>query len=235
MGSKARVAKEISKILNTCISQNNISTYIEPFVGGANMIENIICEKRYGLDINDYIIDMWKALQNGYIPPENVTKSEYEAIRDNKEEYPKELVSIVGFCTTYNAKWFGGYAGIVHTKIGTDRNYYDEAVRNILNQLPKVKDVKFMCKNYNTIKLDKLNNALVYCDPPYANTTKYKDDFNHVEFWDWVREALKNNFVFVSEYNAPNDFRCIWEKQLTTTLDKNSRKTDIEKLFVYTP
>jgi DNA adenine methylase len=232
MGSKARVAKEISKILNNCIFKNNITTYIEPFVGGANMIENIICEKRYGLDINDYIIDMWKALQCGYMPPQNVTRQEYEDIRDNKDKYPKELVSIVGFCATYNAKWFGGYAGIVHTKIGTDRNYYDESVRNILNQLPKVKDVQFRCKNYQTIKLDKLNNAVVYCDPPYENTTKYKDDFDHLMFWDWVRKASKNNFVFVSEYNAPNDFKCIWQKSLTTTLDKNSRKIDTEKLFI---
>ena len=32
-------------------------------------------------------------------------------------------VGIAGFCATYNAKWFGGYAGIVQTKTGTVRNY----------------------------------------------------------------------------------------------------------------
>ena len=42
----------------------------------------------------------------------------------------------------------------------------------------------------------------------------------------------KNNIVLISEYNSPNDFKCIWKKQLTTTLDKNSRKKDVEKLFI---
>ena len=42
----------------------------------------------------------------------------------------------------------------------------------------------------------------------------------------------KSNIVLVSEYNAPKDFTCIYEKQLTTTLDKNSRKLDTEKLFI---
>ena len=42
----------------------------------------------------------------------------------------------------------------------------------------------------------------------------------------------KNNIVLISEYNAPCDFKCKFEKQLTTTLDKNSRKKDTEKLFI---
>ena len=69
-------------------------------------------------------------------------------------------------------------------------------------------------------------------ESPYENTTKYKMDFNHSEFWDWVRRMSKRNIVIVSEYNAPSDFCCIYQKQLVTTLDKNSRKNDIEKLFV---
>ena len=38
--------------------------------------------------------------------------------------------------------------------------------------------------------------------------------------------------MLVSEYKAPDDFICIYEKTLTTTLDKNSRKKDTEKLFI---
>ena len=195
------------------------------------MIDHINCNKRYGADINEYLIAMWKALQNGFLPPKNISKEEYEQIRDNKDQYPKELVAIVGFCATYNAKWFGGYAGIVNTKIGTKRNYYDEATRNILNQIKNLKDVVFVCKKYDEMDLSKLKNCLIYCDPPYAETTKYKDDFDHIKFWNWVREISKNNFVFISEYNAPDDFECIWQKDLKTTLDKNSRKIDTEKLF----
>lgn len=34
MGSKSRVAKYIVPILQQCIDDNNITTYIEPFSGG---------------------------------------------------------------------------------------------------------------------------------------------------------------------------------------------------------
>lgn len=61
----------------------------------------------------------------------------------------------------------------------------------------------------------------------------YKDSFDHSKYWDWVRKMSKDNIVFCSEYNAPNDFECIWTKELTTTLDKNSRSKAVEKLFTY--
>ena len=48
MGSKARIAKDIAPIINKMINDNNIKLYIEPFVGGCNLIENIECENRFG-------------------------------------------------------------------------------------------------------------------------------------------------------------------------------------------
>lgn len=233
MGSKARLAKELGPKLNSIIKQNNIKTYIEPFVGGANMIEHIECDRRIGSDNNEYLISMWQALQQGWKPPELITKEKYEHIRDNKDKYNKKLVSIAGFCATYNAKWFGGYAGIVKTKIDTYRNYYDEAIRNIMKQLEKLRDVEFMNVDYTYFS--EHENCLIYCDPPYEGTTQYgtSKDFNHDKFWTWVKETSKNNIVLVSEYNAPTGLVTIFEKTLTTTLDKSSRKKDTEKLYTY--
>jgi len=232
MGSKARLAKDISSIINELIAKNNITTYIEPFVGGANMIQHINCEKKIGIDNNEYLIAMWNAIISDWTPPNEISKELYNEIKNNKDNFTKELVAITGFCATYNAKWFGGYAGKVNTKIGTVRDYYDESVRNILKQKDSLKDVGFIYGDYK--KLKDLNSTLIYCDPPYANTTGYGYDkgFNHNEFWSWVRVMSKNNIVLVSEYNAPYDFEVIFEKTLTTTLDKNSRKKDTEKLFL---
>ena len=148
----------------------------------------------------------------------------------NKSGFLKQEVALAGLCATYNAKWFGGYAGIVHTKIGTERNYYNEAVRNVLKQVPMLKDVIFTCGDYLNIKPC---NAVVYCDPPYQGTTKYKDDLEYDIYWNYVREISKDNIVLCSEYNAPSDFECIWSKELTTTLDKASRSKSVEKLFKY--
>lgn len=231
MGSKARLSKDLAPIINTIIKQESINVYIEPFVGGANMIEHIECKNKIGIDNNKYLIAMWNSLQSGWIPPKEMNRDEYEDIRDNIDKYDDNLVAIAGFCATYNAKWFGGYAGIVHTKAGTARNYYDEAIRNILKQVPKLKDVSFQHKCYTDI-VD-IKGALIYCDPPYQGTTKYKDEIDYDEYWNWVRELSKDNIVLCSEYNAPDDFVKIYEKTLTTTLDKNSRKKDTEKLFIH--
>jgi hypothetical protein len=48
-----------------------------------------------------------------------------------------------------------------------------------------------------------------------------------------VREWSKNNIVVCSEYEMPNDFECIFEKQLTTSFDNKQRKNDTEKLFIH--
>ena len=231
MGSKSRISKQVAPIIQRYIDENKITKYIEPFVGGSNMIEHIKCNEKYGYDNNEYLIEFWKQIQNGWNPLEviDMSKDFYTEVKDNKEKFPKQIVALCGFCATYNAKWFGGYAGIAHTKIGTDRNYYDEAVRNVLKQAENIKDVFYDCVDYKSINV---KNAVIYCDPPYANTTKYKDDFNHDEYWNWVRKMSKNNIVLCSEYNAPDDFDCIWSKELTTTLDKNSRSKAIEKLFM---
>lgn len=56
MGSKAKYAKYIVPILQKTIDENNIITYIECFVGGANIIDKIKCENRYGYDRSDTLI-----------------------------------------------------------------------------------------------------------------------------------------------------------------------------------
>ena len=43
-GSKAKLRKYILPILQNCINENHIETYIECFVGGANMIDHIMTE-----------------------------------------------------------------------------------------------------------------------------------------------------------------------------------------------
>lgn len=233
MGSKQRLAKEISPIINEFITKYNVQIYIEPFVGGANMIEYINCKNKIASDNNEYLIAMWNDLQSGWSPPETLTKEMYEDIKNNKDNYSKSLVSIAGFCATYNAKWFGGYAGIVKTKINTYRNYYDEAIRNIQKQIVNLMDVNFIHADYTYF--NNYKDCLIYCDPPYQGTTQYgsSKDFDYDKFWNWIREMSKNNIVLVSEYNAPEDFKCVFKKKLTTTLDKNSRKQDTEKLFLH--
>ena len=41
MGSKSRIAKDIVPIIQKYINDNEITSYIEPFCGGANVIDKI--------------------------------------------------------------------------------------------------------------------------------------------------------------------------------------------------
>lgn len=56
-------------------------------------------------------------------------------------------------------------------------------------------------------------------------------DYNH--FWNWVREMSKNNYVFVSEQTAPEDFEIIWEMEVKRSVGKDNSFKATEKLFRY--
>ena len=231
MGSKRRIAKDILPIILK--DRKPEQWYVEPFAGGMNSI----CEvdgNRIANDYHYYLIEMWKAIEGGWVP-RLYTKEEYKDVQINKDRYPPEVVGWVGFNCSYSGKYFGGYAGQTKTKIGTVRDYQVEAISNVLKQKEKLSGVVF--RNQSYIDLDVPNNSIIYCDPPYQGTTKYKTgDFDHDIFWEWCRIMKKmGHTIFISEYNAPEDFKCVWQKELKSSLSANGKiggnKNSIEKLF----
>lgn len=225
MGSKNRIAKELIPIITKDLKPNQ--WYVEPFVGGANMIDKIEHPYKLGADNNKYLIALLEAVQNGQELPEHITKDEYIAVKTNKDNYPDWYVGFVGFICSFKAKFFGGYSGYCTTKTGIQRNYIKEHINNILKQ--NLDGIKLVCSSYDA--LDIPANSVIYCDPPYNGTTKYKDSFDSDAFWQWCRDKAKEGHtVYVSEYNAPEDFKCIWEKKINSNLD-NTTKTATEKLF----
>lgn len=225
MGSKNRIAKELIPIITKDLKPNQ--WYVEPFVGGANMIDKIEHPYKLGADNNKYLIALLEAVQNGQELPENINKDEYIAVKTNKDNYPDWYVGFVGFVCSFRGKFFGGYSGYYTTKTGIQRNYIKERINNILKQ--NLDGIKLVCSSYDA--LDIPANSIIYCDPPYNGTTKYKDSFDSDAFWQWCRDKAKEGHtVYVSEYNAPEDFKCIWEKQINSNLGGTS-KTATEKLF----
>lgn len=225
MGSKNRISKEILEIILK--GRKKYQWYVEPFCGGCNAIDKVD-GLRMANDYNDYLISLWKALQRGWIPPTEISKELYTDIRLNKDMYPRELVCFVGFLCAFGGKWFGGYA-----KNSKGDNYAERGSRVLLKQIKKLVNVKFFSGSYDDLIYP--YQSIIYCDPPYEGTTKYKDDFDHKKFWQWVRDmTIKGHKVFVSEYNAPEDFECVWEKEVKTVLNKNTQSANrIEKLFIY--
>lgn len=198
------------------------------------MIDKIRCEKRIGNDIHKELIALFKQLQTGWKPPLHISEEEYNAVRLCKENYPDYYVGLVGFNATFGSKYFGGYArGYKADKI-TPRDIPNEAIRNLIEQTTNINNVKFTCKDYLGFDESKIKNCVIYCDPPYQDTTKYvTGGFEYDVFWQWVRDVSKENYVLVSEYNAPSDFDCIWQKNVTTSLKVKEHEKRTEKLFVH--
>lgn len=74
--------------------------------------------------------------------------------------------------------------------------------------------------------------SVVYCDPPYANTSGYLSDFDSAAFQDYVRHSP--HLMVVSEYQMPEDFVAIAEFGHRSTLSGTSNaKRTVEKLFVH--
>ena len=237
VGSKNRISKYIAPILQKCIDNNQSQVYIEPFVGGANMIDKIKCNIKIGLDIHKELIALLTAVKLGYTPPNHISEEEYNQVRLHKEQYPDYYVGLVGFCATFGAKYFGGYARGFESDGVTPRDMSGEGIRNLMKQSPLLKDTYFHNMSYEEFNYKAMGQPLViYCDIPYQNTTKYStSSFDHNKFWNWARTMSTDHFVFVSEYSAPEDFISIWEKpvkvKLKPQLDTHESRT--EKLFVY--
>ena len=234
MGSKRSLVKEILPIILKDRKTNQ--WYVEPFAGGMNVIHNVN-GNRIANDNHYHLIKLWEALVNGYKPKEYYTKEEYLHIKNNMDMYPPHEVGWVGFACSYCGIWCAGFSGEFHcSKTGRKRNYQTETIGSITKQLKNMDGVIFQNKTYSEIELPP--NSIIYCDPPYEGTTQYNTGiFDHTKFWDWCREkTLEGHSVFISEYNAPEDFEIIWEKSnVKSNLSNNGRtggwKLSTEKLF----
>ena len=230
MGSKNRFTKELAPIIQSYINKNT-KGYLEPFVGGANMIDKISCNKKYGCDLNEYLIELLKYSAENELP-ETITEEEYCRVKSNREEYDKWYVGLVGFCGSYGAKFFDTYA-----RGNDNRDRQSEAIRNIKKQASNLKGIIFKSCSFQDINKN-ISNHVIYCDPPYKGTTKYKtEEFPYEEYYDWCREMAKNNIVLCSEYWMPNDFECIWEKETKCLMYSSKESNDeknkrVEKLFI---
>lgn len=105
LGSKNRIAKEILPIIldNRFINQY----YVEPFVGGANIIDKVT-GNRIGADSNEYLIEGLKLIRdNPKLISDLITEDDYQGYKKNK--IVDGLTGFIGFAMSFGGKWFGGY------------------------------------------------------------------------------------------------------------------------------
>lgn len=233
-GSKTKMKKTIREFVEGNIKKNQ--TYVEPFVGGCNSFSEINHPNKIGCDTNQYLIDMWEEIKkNNFNPPQNVSEELYYDIKNdcitNGDKYSNALKAYVGFACSYGSGWWNGYA---HYNERKNEDHIKEARNGLIKQIERFKNLSnstFINCDYKTLELP--NKSFIYCDPPYANTKQYANSFDNNEFWEWCRTKVnEGHTLLISEYNAPDDFICVWSKEMQDGM-KSINGKKVEKLFIH--
>ena len=223
-GSKRLIIKKILPFLLE--GRKPEQYYVEPFVGGGNSIMHVT-GKRIGADMNPYVIELWKGVLEGKEGKHYYTREEYNTARDMwRNGVVNFEVAWIGFVASFSGQFYpGGYV-----KESTGRHEQDEIARSIMKQAPLMKGIELFHCSYDKLSIP--DNSIIYCDPPYRGTTKYAHAIDYDKFYEGCREQKKKGHtIFISEYNMPADFKCIWEQELPCRLNPSKTTKRVEKLF----
>jgi len=180
-------------------------------------------------DINSNVILMWNAVKDDWVPPTTCTEDKYNLLKKGEDS---ALRCYVGFQYSFGGRWFNGYA----PKYGKNCDS-STASNKIVGIGKRMKNVNFTQGMYT--QFSNLKNYVIYLDPPYQNTTQfyYEDSkllkFNHEAFWNWCKSMAKDNLLFLSSYDAPEEWELIFESthKLTGTFNGKS-KVRCERLYI---
>lgn len=239
-GSKRRFINDIKPFIQDALEKRNASAYIEPFVGGANAICEIEWHTRYGFDSACHLIALLQQMQKPegvpFIKPE---REDYHWLLEMNrvyfmefEEVPKWLYGYYFTCCSFSGTYRGGYG-----QASSDPSAIKCAWNNINEQRLKkgFSDIIFEWADY---KLIRPYNSVVYLDPPYDKTRKYRTmRFDYNTFMQWVDEIALYNDVFLSEYKNPDPNK--WEEVWSSGIfkgglnGKSKNQERCEYLFKY--
>lgn len=220
MGGKGRIAAKVAEVI--LAHRGGRPHYLEPFLGGAYVLALVAphFERVLGSDVMPDLILYWKAVQAGWLPPERITREEYDAL---KAAEPSPLRAFAGFGCSFGEKWFGGYGA---QRVAPRQPHGHVSVGSRKSTIKKIKAIR-------TARIELADyrqwapgpDAVVYCDPPYAATTSYNGapEWDAEEFWlvaeKWARGGAA---VLVSEYAAPDGWESVWSAPVKQSLRKNS-------------
>jgi site-specific DNA-adenine methylase len=205
-GSKRDVLHHLSPVLNH--SMFSKLAYHELFVGSGCVLASVKNKVSYcASDLSPLLITLLTAVQRG-IPLPYISKARYKELRSAKSNDVETATA--AYVYSFRGKEWGGYAAV-----GRDGRHYAVEQRKqyeALRQSSSFCNAKLLASCYSEQHTPK--GMLIYADPPYENTMSYsinETPFDHIAFWNCMREWSKSNFVFVSELmeNKPHDFLTI--------------------------
>jgi site-specific DNA-adenine methylase len=230
-GGKSRIGKILAEVMTgfaddvSTLLNWKITGYCEPFCGMLGVYKHIpdyVCPELSLLagDINNSVILMWQAAQRGWKPP--TTLLTYERFMKMKRD--GQSTALKG----YYGHYYGAFGQYFRPFDGgrslRSRQRQSKAVASVGK---KMKQVVFSAGTYE--QFNHLEHFLIYCDPPYPNSSHYYDDrgkkraqLDSEKFWNWCRKMAEKNIVVVSGYSAPKDFVLFWSTPSNTVRGKKT-------------
>lgn len=232
MGGKFRQGRAIADELRPYIDGE--TTYVEPFLGGANSAARVARDCKPGhMILSDTIKPLVLFHEKCYNEgcewlPLDVTREQFDQYKKDRP-WDNPMTAWIGLGCTLIPDWFHSYFPY---RLESAKN----GQRRTIDWLRNCDDVRFKCCSYD--KLEIPDGAVVYCDPPYANSDaiKYAVGFDHDRFWDWVRQLSQRCVVVCPTFNPPEDFLTVhdWGDTVAIKQTKGStltkRRVESERL-----
>ena len=146
-------------------------------------------------------------------------------------------LSEIDSCRTMKQRRLKAYA-ILGGKDWYDKDTHLENLERLerlqdLERLQNLERLEVIQGNYWEVEIE--DDAVVYLDPPYANTNGYGakkiSDFDSERLYEWI--LCQKAPVFISEYEMPGDrFDCIWELKTKSYINADTPTDSVERLFV---
>ncbi len=195
-GGKTRIAKHIAPIVNR---ERAGRLCWEPFCGGLGMTEHLLPD--VASDVHPGLIALYEKLraEPDWLDGFECTEEIYQAAKSWPDDDPAK--AFIGFGCAFGGKWFGGFARRQIT--AKNPHSVTHVSRSTLKRkIEKTSRVQF--KNLSFFDVRPQPGWLIYCDPPYANTTLAGaakgfdfDGFKRrCELW-----TKAGSIVYVSEYS----------------------------------
>lgn len=244
-GGKGTISKQLEQAILSHLPQGARGHYWEPFLGGGSMAARMgqHFDHAHYSDAHGPLILMWQAAQAGltqygdpgHFFPEDITEEDYDYHRASQIHSP--ATGLIGFGASFGGRYFQSYVG--HDSSTGEGTRYQVARRGLVRKTRAMQgklSTSYQVASY--LGLEPQPGDVLYCDPPYADTTGYSTGaFDHATFWAWAKaQSQRGCHLYISAYKAPAGFTPIWEghKRVTFNNQGNTR-TAIERLWVPDP
>jgi len=232
LGSKKRLAPKLWETIVKHVPITDETYFVDLFCGGCGMASYVPLKNKIANDKSKPLIAYLRKIvkDTSWLPKENnITKEEYEHMRENQHLYPLYQLGYVGNNYSFNGQYFQGFANYKN-----NANIALRAYKSAVKDAEALKNVKIYNRDYKNVPIPP--KSIVYCDIPYKGTAKYNDideEFDYDEFYRYVKKLRKQgHYVFISEYTTevPNGIVEIGQYKRKSNM-RNSGKSRTGRKF----